>query len=797
MKTVINEIKRGKNAVRHSALHTLRKRTLRKGLGLATGVLLASLTAEAADVMFVVVLKGQSFIQTGVNEVALSQKDEEKPLNFMVFAEGEASDSVLTASVTVPPTGGSSTGQSYPLLKDDPMSSNWGFEVKKKHLYDLNAKIPDGHFTIELNTQNDGQQHIGLDLTGGSYPNPPQVTNYAALQSVTHTAPTLVQWVPMTSGTVSDFIQLEVEDAETGSLVYESPSPGQPGALNGLSVNTSIPAGTFSPGHSYVASLMFAKFVDTDGTSYPGAQGIAGYQKDTRFSIQTSSLPGSALGAQMIESIPGNYVGQVARDSVVAFRFSKSMNPAFTSVAWTGVPAAGFTYTWVDGNKTLLCKPAANFPADAQITWELDLTGFRDSAGFPLVGQKSGEFHTSDEAPASPPDADFIYLVKKRDYRQEGSTPHALESYEAGVNVDLTAFNRIKEASVTVGSFSHTLRREDDSPEIGWRGAYAATGDVNRFFPNENYELHLSTWADGEKSMTLSFGTSDDYPAVPTVTNWAALQSIDTTMPTTITWTSLAGWSDTPAVGNSMIELSITNEQGKTIYEVSNEDFTSAGQYTIPAGILWPGRSYRVGLQFSKIKAADTSSYAGVTGVAMFTSHTHFKIATAGDPALPKMSLVMLGGNINMHLTNGEPQWSYVLESSRDLLRWLPREQVEVGTNGMYFYDVDSHFLNHRFYRVRDLEDDEQVQIRLAIQGIVWTDDTHSAVVAGAVVSTNLDGQTVVTDSQGKFFLETDTPAEGYDSTPFSISIQNGTVTKTYPPQVWGSQPRGLDLEMN
>lgn len=62
--------------------------------------------------------------------------------------------------------------------------------------------------------------------------------------------------------------------------------------------------------------------------------------------------------------------------------------------------------------------------------------------------------------------------------------------------------------------------------------------------------------------------------------------------------------------------------------------------------------------------------------------------------------------------------------------------------------------------------------------------------VAGAVVSTNLDGQTATSDSNGSFFLQTVTPANFGNGATYEIFV-NG-VSKGN--QTWGNYPRHLLL---
>ena len=737
----------------------------RFGIGtLAIGLLAAMIgTASSADVSFISVLKGQRFDQISPTLVIMEDsEDSAGSLAFEAFAVGDASASIVSGNVQIP------GGDTIPLGRENPTDSEFGYEYKTQTLMELDASKPNGTYTFQLTTKNDGVRTVSLNLLGDAYPNVPQITNYTHLQSVPNTAvPVTIQWTPMTGGTLNDFIMLSVTDSDTGQDVYESGMPGENGALNGTSTQDTLLANTLLPGHRYEAELLFIKLVYADGATYPGCQAVAGYYKVVSFPIQATATPGVALGARFEDAIPQNQTWDVARDSAIAFRFSHPMDPNHSVVSWigTGVDSDAFEHEWVDGNRVLLCKYDFDLPANIDIQWLLDLGGFYDAAGFPLVnaaeGPAVGSFHTSSDPAESPPDANSLYLVKFQEFQQTGDSPVSSGGFGCLLEVELNAFNRVKQATVTVdaNSRSGTLPNDDGwDPAMEIEAMYASKADLDLFFANGDFTFDLTTFADGAQSVTLSLGAADDYPAAPTVTNLPALQAIDVATDTTITWTALAGWSSTLAIDSGIIELEIENEQGNDVFYLENEDFTSGAQCTIPAGTLSPGRTYQVEVVFTKIKDLDDTSYAGVLSGGGFSSITSFTIQTSGDPVMPEILVEKSGEDLNLHFTAGQSNWCYIIESSRDMQRWVSLEQMQWGEGGASYYDNDARYLGFRFYRIRDCAKGEQIQWNRSIQGTVWTNDTQSTPVAGAVVGTSMDGQTVVTDGNGQFFLETDTP---------------------------------------
>jgi len=766
------------------ACFLLDRRSIRRWLAAGLFATMIS-SANSSDVPFMTVLKGQRFEQ--VSPTVAFMTEGEPPLIFEAFAIGENASSILSGTVQVP------SGEIFSLVCDDPDDAEFAYEDVADTLLDFDTSKSNGIYTISVITTNDGTRSVSLNLAGNNYPNVPLISNYTSLQSAIHSSDITVQWGAMTSGTTNDFIMCSITDDSTGEDAYESGAPGEPDALNGTNTQVILPPDTLQPGHLYRAEVLFVKLVDADTTSYPNCQAISGYYKQVEFSIKTTALPGTALGATFEGAIPKNYTRDVPRDSAISFQFSHPMDTNYFVVSWTGpgVASSGFEYEWIDGNKVLLCKYTYDFPANIDVDWTLDLADFRDAAGFQLIGDPSGSFHTSSNEPQSPPDVDSIYMSKFREYQQTGSGPVSSGIFGCILEVDLKAYNRVKDASMTINANGRSLALSQNAwePEMGTEVLYASKTDLDLFFANGDFTFDLNTLADGAKTFTFSLGASDDYPDVPTITNLPELQTIDKTTPTTITWDTLMGWSSSLAIGSKTIEIEIDNEQGNEVFFLDKEAFTNGSECTIPAGTLSPGRTYEVCLIFSKTKDFDDNTYSGVLGECVFSSITSFAIQTAGDPIRPILLVEEVGGNMNINFNGGESNWCYVLETSRDLQRWLPCDLV--GGDGNYF-DYETQYLNSRFYRLRDCVVNEPFQRNRSIQGTVWMDDTQTTPVKDAVVGTSMDQQTIVTDKNGQFFLETDTPN---GSGEYWVEVTSGTINKNFGPFT-GDQPREQNYPM-
>lgn len=736
------------------------------------------------------VVKGQRFQQAGPSFVSLSEPDEsggQGALVFEAFVEGTGSDSISSGTVGIP------GGGSVPLVREEPQDTGLRHEFAAEELVDLNLARPSGSYTLNLATKHDGNQTVTLSLSGDTYPPVPRVVNFAALQSVDAAGPVTVQWTAFTGGGSGDFVQLTLRSEESGT-VFESKGPGEPRSLDGTATQATIPAGTLQPGQSYRAEVMFVK-VTAFSSAY--APAVAGYFKLVEFDVHTAAGPGNPTGAALDSVIPGANGGALPRNSAVTFRFTKPMNPAFHSITWTGVEPAGFIYEWRDGNTVLLCRHQSLLPAQAEIAWTLNGSGFRDSANFPLSGNRTGGFTTASEVPASAPDVAGFYLVKMQGFRQTGAAPAATGMFGCDAVVEMDAFNRVKPPAlltVAAGGSSGRLRFSSDEAAAESEHTFASRTDMDRFFPNGNFTFGLTTLADGDRNLTLSLGSQDDYPPAPSVINLNALQSIEASAPVTISWGALSGWSREMSPGSGVIELEIENDQGMEVLWIDNEELNSASGVVIPAGALWPGRTYRCYLTFFRVKDVD-SSYGSRGGAAGFGCETAFTIRTAGTPVLPKLEVQPAGPGMDLAAAGGEPLRHYLLEASTDLTSWHPLTQLWQGEEGLFqFYDDDAHYLRARHYRLRDFNGEPWAR-HVTIQGTVWTSPSRTVPAAGAVVGTSLDARTAVTDSQGRFFLEMVTPgADG--SRQYTIQITAGAVSKAFGPWNWGDQPREQHFEM-
>lgn len=166
----------------------------------------------------------------------------------------------------------------------------------------VDAAYPDGSYTLQINTVHEGTRNVALALAGSSYPNAPHLANFPQMQLVEPGATFSLQWEPFTGGDTNDFISVEF-DGVFGNAIFLTKPYGKSAALNGTTTSLDLPNGTFESGKLYRGSLLFEKILTATQSSYPGAQGLAGYFSRTGFSLATIG-PGnpSSLSSMQIST---------------------------------------------------------------------------------------------------------------------------------------------------------------------------------------------------------------------------------------------------------------------------------------------------------------------------------------------------------------------------------------------------------------------------------------------------------------------------------------------------------------
>ncbi len=115
----------------------------------------------------------------------------------------------------------------------------------------LDSTYPNGIYTFDVTDPSNEHQFLTNFLVEGVFPNVPTIANLMAAQSVDVSNDFALVWNAFAGGTVTDFIQLQIQTGHSNAFV--TPSFGAAGALNGTASSAIIPAGTLLPGRAYEA----------------------------------------------------------------------------------------------------------------------------------------------------------------------------------------------------------------------------------------------------------------------------------------------------------------------------------------------------------------------------------------------------------------------------------------------------------------------------------------------------------------------------------------------------------------
>ncbi len=154
----------------------------------------------------------------------------------------------------------------------------------------LDLSFPNGAYDFLLETANNGTLTNSLALNGNVYPATPRISNFSAAQAVNPTNEFTLSWDALAGATTNDVIMVEIRDCLDRD-VFQTPGPGETGALPGSATGVVIPARTLRPGQGYAVQLTVARVLSNGPTTPPGGRKLAGYYKQLRTSLATLGAP--------------------------------------------------------------------------------------------------------------------------------------------------------------------------------------------------------------------------------------------------------------------------------------------------------------------------------------------------------------------------------------------------------------------------------------------------------------------------------------------------------------------------
>jgi hypothetical protein len=299
------------------------------------------LVLSAADVSDYGVIKSIQFQQTNdLAPVPLATN----AYGFHAFVVASTNNVVTNSTVKV--------GNNTPIPLTSTNSVFWLFQDAFNSQSALDTAYPAGsifspvNYTLTMSTTNDGIRsgsvNFFLLIVPVSYPTTPQLTNLATAQTIDTTRDFALSWDSLGGSTLA-VVQLTVLDASS-NVVFASPAPFQPGALNGASTGYVIPAYSLPQGTNLQGHLTIANPGAPNTNSYPGATGVAALAKDTEFPVITRRAPAAPLLSLRVQAAQA--VVQLTGESNRLYNLLVSSNLLNWSTLYsTDCPSAEFIYT--------------------------------------------------------------------------------------------------------------------------------------------------------------------------------------------------------------------------------------------------------------------------------------------------------------------------------------------------------------------------------------------------------------------------------------------------------------------
>ncbi|HKS36314.1 MAG TPA: Ig-like domain-containing protein [Verrucomicrobiae bacterium] len=661
-------------------------------LGAALTGLLSVCAARAQDdVVFYSVSKEESFVQADATTVSPAPGS-----RFLFSANLQAVDTDLVFVVTMDRPGGMFP---TPLTEDDPefyLEQAFGSQSA------MDSAYPNGTYQLNVIEGDGDSPSLTLSLTGNQYPTTPRIANFTAAQDIDPAADFTLTWDAFVGGTANDFIQLRIED-DMGNTFFESGPPDDPSALNGTDVSVVIPADMLEGGKTYQATLLFARVLSRDTTSYAGALGVSAYLRQTAFTMHTSGSSPDTTPPFMFMTQPVNNANNVPVNSPVIFTFSEAMRTNH-SVTWSGnVTAANFSYAWT-ASTTLTCTYNANLPTNATINWTLNTSSFLDLAGNPLAPFNTTGSFTTGSGTGCTAQTNGFSITKSADYVQTSDAAPSL-SPDPGATFGASLF---PPAGSSITGATVTLPNATVKTLTSFFGtffffeSFSSVAELDAAYPSGNYTATVQRSAGGSQSAVVSLPTTA-WPPVPRISNFTAAQNINPAASFVLNWDSFSG-----AGAPSGLSLTIW-DGANTIFQTTDPCTgptvpATSTLITIPANTFSAGKTYTGRLTFSNTTGFDTNSIPGIFVSALLSRTTEFTLTTIGgtQPTPPRFTQVSIAGNGALQFQlSGPTNAPITVDVSTNLTAWTLLFTTNVSSGTVQFQDPSPATLPQRFYRAR------------------------------------------------------------------------------------------------
>lgn len=629
--------------------------------------------AQAADVREFDLLKGQSFLQTGTGAAVPSSVS-----NFVMqcFGNAQMMGTLTNMTFTKPNATVVSLSQNG--------GSEFVFEQSFSSQATLDAAFPSGSYTVTMKTVNDGTRAIALSLTGDLYPDTPHVSNFTAAQAVIPSQNFTLTWDAWVGGTAQDVVQVRIVDSGMQDVV-SSPEMGQPGALTGLSTSFLIPARKLRPGQTYGVELLFGRASEFNQSSYPGVTGLAAYFKRSQFQLITT----------------GTQTGPTAGNFDLVFSFNQGVfDGTVASISFPQPLSYYYALYNIDNDMNYPASVTFNGPGGSgltNVTSQVNGSSFGSSAFYSSPAVFFSPNNLPQGAIYSPSQpSGGIYTVG-----------YKTSNYMFNLLDPLSGSQQILVVPTIVLSPTNTIQ------EIRWTYKNSSGTTVAPQSFMENIEIRVNGTSGGR---LYDGGTDHNSSILPATTNHTPSASVP--------WTNVSSiqmlFVDT--VGNQYVSYWNRAAQPVEITTTSLPNATQGNPYSFLLGsqggmqpVSWSLISGYLpsGLSLN----AGTGEIIGTPGenggfpVTVLATDTANAVTNrsltltvlAGSFPAPTLTNAALLGNGQLKVVLGAASnQTYTLESSTNLINWVPRLTLLATNTMMDLIDPDALGKYPRlFYRMR------------------------------------------------------------------------------------------------
>ena len=635
--------------------------------------LLGAPCLKAADVREFDLLKGQTFFQTGTGTPVPSG-----PSNFVMqsFGDAQTMGALTNMTFTKP------NAQVVSLSADG--NSSFAFEQSFASMTELNTAFPSGSYTVTMKTVNDGTKAVALSLTGDLYPDTPHVSNFSAAQAVIPSQAFTLTWDAWVGGTAQDIVQVRIMDSGMQDVV-SSPEMGQPGALTGLSTSFLIPARKLRPGQTYGVELLFGRASEFNTSSYAGATGLAAYFKRVQFQLVTT----------------GTQTGPTAGNFSLVFNFyGGNFDGTNGSAGFPQYLGYYFALYNIDND--------VNYPASVVFTGPggSGLTNVASQVNGSTFG--SSAFYSSPQVNFSPnnlpPGAIFSPTQPSGGIYTVG---YKTSNYMFNLLDPLSADQQILVVPTVVLSSTNTIQ------EIRWtyKTTNGTTVAPQAFM--ENIQIRVNGTSGGRL-----YDGGNDYSSriLPAVTNhtptasvpWTNVSSIQMVFEDTVRNQYVSYWNRAA----QPVEITTTSlpnaTQGNSYsFLLGSQGGTQPVSWSLISGFLPSGLFLNAGtgeiLGTPGENGAFPVTFQAIDTANAVTNRSLTLNVLAGSFPAPVLTNAVLLGNGQLKVVLGAvSNQTYTLESSTNLINWVPRATLLATNSMMDLIDPEALAMFPRlFYRMR------------------------------------------------------------------------------------------------